>query len=160
MYAIYKNSFAILLMLFSLSVLVSCRNNTAQTDKKETKDKQVIKTPEGTIMDPNQPKPMALMMRQMAANADSMRLLVLEGKVPDSFRFALPRFWLAEPTDPDVLKRPEFFENARLFQQAYKEMFHAKNIKDGYNAMVAKCINCHNDFCNGPLKRIRKMPIE
>ncbi len=112
------------------------------------------------IKDPNNPKPMALMMRQMAANADSMKAKILRGESLDSLQYPFIRFYVAEPTDPHVLE-PNFFEKARLFQAAYKDLFqHPKEQKKYYNLMIQACVNCHQNYCSGPLKRIRKLPIE
>lgn len=103
---------------------------------------------------------MALMMRQMVANADSIRLGLLAGIQPDSSRYPFLRFYLAEPTDPNVLE-PRFFENARLFQEAYLNMMRSpkKEMISAYNATITACINCHEQYCSGPLKKIHKLPI-
>ncbi len=115
--------------------------------------------PEGTIMDPNQTKPMAMMMRTMVKNAQLMRDQIIKGEIPDSTKFPFIRFYMVEPTDPGVLE-PQFYENARLFQQAYLDLFrHPGEQKQYYNLMVGKCINCHENYCSGPLKRIRKLRI-
>jgi hypothetical protein len=111
------------------------------------------------IKDPNNPKPMALMMRMMAENADSMRVQLLRGEKLSSEKYPFLRFYLAEPTDTSVLKM-QFFENARLFQESYTSLFKNSNQKQLYNVVVGKCINCHEMYCNGPLKRIRKMYID
>lgn len=112
-----------------------------------------------TIKDPNNTKPMALMMRQMAANADTIKNMLLRGEVVDSLNFPFIRFYLVEPTDPNVLE-PQFFENARLHQLAYKELFtHKTEQKKYYNLLINSCINCHQTYCSGPLKRIKKLII-
>jgi len=115
--------------------------------------------PGGTIMDPNNPKPMALMMRQLAANADSMKHQIERGEKLDSLQYPFIRFWLAEPTDTSVLE-PQFFENARLFQMAYIDLFrHPKEPVKYHNMVISRCIGCHENYCSGPLKRIRKLVI-
>jgi hypothetical protein len=84
---------------------------------------------------------------------------VLNAEQLDSLKYPFIRFYLVEPTDPKVLE-PVFYENARLFQEAYIELFnHPKEQSKYYNAMVGKCINCHEMYCSGPLKRIRKLLI-
>lgn len=103
---------------------------------------------------------MALMMRQMANDAQAMRDKIVKGEKVTEDQFPFNRFYLVEPTDTNVLE-PQFFENARLFQVAYKElMANPKQQKAYYNAYIAKCINCHESYCSGPLRRIRKFPIE
>lgn len=159
-----RASFHILSITALFVLFFACQSDTQkQTTATETTSQEAASSadcdnPE-TIMDPNDAKPMALMMRQMAANADSIKATILRGEKPDSLRFPFIRFYLVEPTNPKVLE-PKFFENARLFQVAYKELFASdKNHVELYNAMIGKCINCHESYCSGPLRRIRKLPI-
>jgi hypothetical protein len=116
----------------------------------------------GVVMDPNDPKPMALMMRAVAVNADSMRAQLMRGEKLESSKYPSIRFHLAEPTDASVLE-PRFFENARFYHKAYSEIFsHPDEQEKYYNVMIGKCVNCHESYCSGPLRRIRKMylPLE
>ncbi len=156
-----KGIFSVFISIFILIITDACSNNkNSTTESKIEQSEQYIKTQQGTILDPNKPKAMALMMRQMASNADSMKSILLSGKSIDSLHFPFIRFYLAEPTDPSVLE-PLFYENARLFQHDYKNIFIEKNNQIiAFNTMVGKCINCHENYCNGPLKRIKKLLIE
>ncbi len=151
---------AIILFLLVGLFIQSCSNE--QKPKAEAKEAQSTQDSIdacATIKDPNNPKPMALMMRQMAANADSMKAKINRGEALDSLQYPFIRFFVAEPTDPHVLE-PNFFEKARLFQTAYKDLFkHPKEQKKYYNLMIQACVNCHQNYCSGPLKRIRKLPI-
>lgn len=110
---------------------------------------------------PNQDKPMALMMRQMADDAQKMKDLVLAGKLLEAKAFPFMRFHLVEPTDPNILQ-PQFFENARLLQVAHKNLMaaNAKQQPAMYTAYINQCINCHQVYCSGPLKRIRKLTLQ
>jgi hypothetical protein len=143
--------------------LYSCSENkqpaTVQQHN-EVADSNDASCSQETIKDPNNAKPMALMMRQLAANADSMKQQILRGEQLDSTRYPFIRFYLVEPTDPNVLE-PQFYENARLFQEAYTELFkHPKEQSKYHNLVIGKCINCHENYCSGPLKRIRKLLIQ
>lgn len=148
-------------LLFGV-VLYACNQPSKQAEPKIKSEKDSLaacENPDETIMDPNQTKPMALMMRTMVKNAQGMRDQVQKGEVLDSLKHPFIKFYLVEPTDPNVLV-PVFFENARLFQQAYLDLFrHPQEQKKYYNLMVGKCINCHESYCTGPLKRIRKLLI-
>ncbi len=109
---------------------------------------------------PNQDKPMALMMRQMADNAQKMKNKLEAGEKIDAGTFPFIRFHLVEPTDPNVLQ-PQFYENARVFQVAHKALVNAplEKQKEMYTAYINQCINCHQTYCSGPLKRIRKLVL-
>jgi hypothetical protein len=145
-------SFYILLSLLSLA----CNNHTTPSSVNISPDSTTECAP---IKDPNNAKPMALMMRQMASNADSMRAQLLRGETLDSTRYPFIRFYLVEPTDPNVLQ-PSFYENARLFQEAYSNLFkNPTKQTQYYNLMIQKCVNCHEQYCSGPLKKIKKLPI-
>ena len=68
--------------------------------------------------------------------------------------------------------RKDILENANTYTlsdfqklklaESYKKLSAARDnasqIK-AYNAVIGMCINCHESYCSGPLKRIRKLPI-
>lgn len=149
-----KKLIYLLVLSFCLGVLINaCSNNESPKVANSTEANAVIK-------DPNKPKPMALMMRQMAANADSMKAKLLRGEGLDSLSFPFIRFYLVEPTDKNVLE-PQFFKNANVYKNAHKAIFdHSKEQKKYYNLMINACISCHENYCSGPLRRITKMPIK
>jgi hypothetical protein len=150
-------------------VFFACGGNENKENKSQADSSQVVldstksdsSCSSETIMDPNNAKPMALMMRALVKNASEMREKLKAGETLETAKYPLVRFWLVEPTDPDVLE-PQFFENARLFSESYKKLSaasdNASQIK-AYNAVIGMCINCHESYCSGPLKRIRKLPI-
>lgn len=151
-----KVIYIIVLALFTGIFINACSNNNNQQAGAKIPDSATVIE---TIKDPNKPKPMALMMRQMAANADSMKAKLLRGESIDSLSFPFIRFYLVEPTDKNVLE-PQFFENAKVYQAAHKAVFdHPENQKKYYNLMIGACISCHENYCSGPLRRIKKMPI-
>lgn len=144
-----------------LSAVASCGSSDKKQDTQvvETADSSTCENPE-TIKDPNNTKPMALMMRQMATYADSMRAQLLRNEELDSNSYPFIRFYLVEPTNPNVLE-PNFFDNAKKFQEAFHDLFRKKgNQKEMYNNMIQACINCHENYCTGPLRKIRKLPIK
>ena len=159
--------------LFALTMLsmvfFACGGNQNKENKNIADSSQVIvdstksdsSCSSETIMDPNNAKPMALMMRALVKNTSEMREKLKAGETLETAKYPLVRFWLVEPTDPDVLE-PQFFENARLFSESYKKLSaahdNASQIK-AYNAVIGMCINCHESYCSGPLKRIRKLPV-
>ena len=154
-----------ILVYLSLGVFLSIFAFCGSSDKKpepnvaETADSSSCENPE-TIKDPNNTKPMALMMRQMATYADSMRAQLLRDEALDSNSYPFIRFYLVEPTNPNVLE-PNFFDNAKRFQEAFHDLFRKKgNQKEMYNLMIQECINCHENYCTGPLRKIRKLPLK
>ena len=115
---------------------------------------------EKPVKDPNDPKPMALMMRTMADYCDTMRLRLLAGGHVDSVQFPLMPFKTAEPTDSGNLV-PLFYENAARFEAAWRTlMADTLTQQDDYSLVIASCVDCHNSFCSGPLRRIKKLPLD
>lgn len=153
-----KKIIYLLVLSVGLGVLINaCSNNQSPKVADST---EANANAGAVIKDPNQPKPMALMMRQMAANADSMKAKLLRGESLDSLSFPFIRFYLVEPTDKNVLE-PQFFKNADVYKNAHKAIFdHPKEQKKYYNLMINPCISCHENYCSGPLRRITKMPIK
>jgi hypothetical protein len=163
-----KKIFGVLTIMIASVVIIACNpnssNNTSENiDSTSTQTNEIDSaecaqtSPE---LFPNQDKPMALMMRQMADEAQAMREKIIAGKRITAEQFPFIRFHLVEPTDPEVLQ-PQFFENARLFQLSYKDLMAAEapQQKDLYNLYINNCVKCHEQYCSGPLKRIKKLPI-
>ena len=147
-----KQLLALLFVAASLLV-ISCQE---EVKPKETAEECKAET----IKDPNQPKPMALMMRTMANYCDSMRLDLLAGKTVDSVKYPLMPFQHAEPTDSANLVSL-FYDNAEQFDAAYRKLMSSTdNQRENYTAVINSCVNCHNSFCSGPLRRIRKLPLD
>lgn len=112
------------------------------------------------IKDPNEVKPMAQMMRTMANYCDSMRLKINAGQHVDSISYPLMPFWTAEPTDSSVLETL-FFDHAKRFEANYQALMRdTLHQKENYTLVINTCIQCHSSYCSGPLKRIRKLPLD
>ena len=94
-----------------IRLLIACQN--------ESKPKESEESCTNPIKDPNEVKPMALMMRTMANYCDSMRLKINRNEVVDSVQYPLMPFWTAEPTDSSNLEKL-FFDNAAMFEKAYR----------------------------------------
>ncbi len=161
----------VITILLGVVFIFACNTGEKKTDT-PTKESTTVSAAEQEGTDsaescskpskyPNQDKPMALMMRQMADNAQKMKDLVLAGKAITGNEFPFIRFHLVEPTDPDVLQ-PQFYENARLLQEAHKNMINAPvaKQKEMYTAYINQCISCHQIYCSGPLKRIKKLTLD
>jgi len=147
-----KRILAVLFVLVSVFVL-ACGEESAPEKKAEECKQDPVK-------DPNNPKPMALMMRSMANYCDSMRLDLLSGKTVDSVKYPLMPFQHAEPTDSANLV-PLFYDNAEQFDVAYRKLMSStENQRENYTAVINSCVNCHNSFCSGPLRRIKKLPLD
>lgn len=124
--------------------MLAC-NQTAPTS--ETSAAPVAKVEEA--------KPMALMMRAIYDQSKAMRSDLDSGKMLDSAFYRFLEFHELEPTDSTVLVEV-FYQHNEKFKAAYEALLRESN-KPAYNAMLTACVNCHEDFCPGPIKRINKL---
>lgn len=147
-------------LLNSISIIAICLSWTACQQSNKTNTTSCETGEDSTIMNPNNSKPMALMMRALANTADNIRAQLLADKSVDMSQYPLIQFWTVEPTDSSVLE-PLFFENAKAFEAAYQKLIQEPQYqKENYQAVINTCIQCHSTYCSGPLKRIRKLPLD
>ncbi len=121
----------------------------------ETTEKEVQPVTAGKV---EEAKPMALMMRAIYEQSRSMRTELESGKNLDSALYRFMEFHKLEPTDSTVLVEV-FYEHNEKFKEAYENLLRSSD-KPAYNAMLTACVNCHADFCPGPIKRINKLRFE
>jgi hypothetical protein len=140
-----STTYTYLLLLTFAAVMIACNA--------ETKQEAEVVQPAATI-DPA--KPMALMMRSLYAQSAEMRSWVEAGKPLDSTYFRFLEFHKLEPTDSTVLN-DVFYEHNQDFRQAFEELLAAGGDEGKFNALLTECISCHEDFCPGPIKRIKKL---
>lgn len=137
----------LLLLLLGVS-LMACET----AEKTETAEKPVTA---GKVEDA---KPMALMMRAIYDQSRNMRTELEAGKNLDSSLYRFMEFHKLEPTDSTVLVEV-FYQHNDKFREAYENLLRSSD-KPAYNAMLTACVNCHADFCPGPIKRINKLRFE
>jgi hypothetical protein len=110
---------------------------------------------------PNKDSELALLMRKMHADADSIKQLIVtnEGTISKEYIAALEKIHTAIPTDANV-KTPEFKAYTELMVNEANALFsNEQNKKEGFNNLVDKCVQCHQSFCPGPIKKINKLRI-
>ena len=127
---------------------------SACSEKPVTDQKQ-----EERPINPNGDSELALLMRDMFEESDSLKQLVLDGKQLSGLK-KYQEIHSAIPTDPDA-SGPMF----EAFATSYIESIKALEASDSttvfnFNNMVDQCMNCHTEFCPGPKKRIRKLYIK
>ncbi len=109
-------------------------------------------------LNPNGDSELALLMRDMFEESDSLKRLVMDGKQLSGLK-KYQDIHSAIPTDPNV-QGPVF----EAFAEAYINSIEALEVSDSasvfnFNHMVDQCMNCHTEFCPGPRKRIKKLYI-
>ncbi|MBK6831650.1 MAG: hypothetical protein IPG92_13330 [Flavobacteriales bacterium] len=109
------------------------------------------------------PSELALLMRHMAAHADSVKVGLARGdKELPPYPTKITTLFTATPTKDmhiDPITYPTFGKDyqdkvAALYKAARKDRPMA------YNALVMSCANCHTTHCPGPMMRIKKMYVK
>lgn len=101
---------------------------------------------------------LALLMRQMTNETDSIRAAVLAGEDHELWS-RIRELHTATPTDA-ASSGPVFEGFAAAFIGAVEEMQAADTAHTQYyNAVINRCMDCHQQFCPGPMKRIRKFYV-
>jgi len=130
----------------------------------EVKQKEVITDAsqvEVSETNPNGDSELALLMRKMFEEGEDIKKLITnnEGNITEEYITELERIHTATPTDADV-KTPEFEAYTKLMIDEANLLFsNDSNRVQGFNNLVNRCINCHQSFCPGPIKRIKKLTI-
>ena len=138
--------------IFSL-LLFSCNNE----EEKTTCSADVKVSP----INPNGDSELALLMRKMYDDADSIKKLITnnEGNITKEYIDELERIHTAIPTDKKV-KTPEFEAYTKLMVNEANALFgNEANKAEGFNSLVNRCIDCHKSFCPGPIDKIKKLSL-
>ncbi len=169
--------FSVIFATFTLlGLFQSCSQSreTAQDSKQATENKAIqnssiatkpqlnyAKYTDSTLY-PNGGSELAVLMREMYDDMDSIKKLVLQGELPTDLREKFAYLHNATPTDnntkhenyPDMAKA--FMDNLNRF---YEEKDKEKRIKL-YTIVVQTCISCHQTHCTGVVKKIKKLEIQ
>ena len=104
---------------------------------------------------------LALLMRKMHDDLESMKVDIQNGKDVDASMYELyQRIKDAHPTEPQKIDAvyqsmaDAFLANYERFEQA------EGNQVEAYNIMLDNCLACHQQKCPGPVKAINKLKIK
>lgn len=112
-------------------------------------------------INPNGDSELALLMRQLYTDADSIKQLIEAGGTEVSVEFieSIERVHTADPTDPEVKTEQFTAFNNMMKSQAELLKSSTENQAENFNNFVNACISCHQVVCPGPIKRIKKLKI-
>jgi hypothetical protein len=106
------------------------------------------------------PSQLAKLMERMHLDMKNYREKVVAQKnIPDLSK-KWKKIYTAQPTDESV-KGEKFDAYADHFFEKYNELLSAQDNqrKTAYNNLVTNCVSCHESFCPGPIKLIKKLYI-
>lgn len=109
------------------------------------------------------PSELALLMRTMAAHADSVKAGLARGdKQLPPYPERIKTLLTATPTKDMHIDPITFPTFGKDYQAKVKALYKAarKDRSAAYNALVQSCANCHTTHCPGPMMRIKKMYVK
>lgn len=135
--------------------LVSCAQNAQ--DQNETKE-EIAKD---SIVDARRSRSeLAVMMRNIYIDMHDNKELLASGGVPEIDWEKYLNIKEAEPTDAeDSGPAFEAFADAYIWQLKAFNVSNDSNRISNYNNLISSCLNCHQQFCIGPMDIIRTLKI-
>ncbi len=104
---------------------------------------------------------LALLMKEIHEDAKKWKADLEAGEQPvDSIKI-YEKMVSSTPTKAEV-KGPVFEGFAAMYQARLDSLFHAGELdmaKDAYNNLISSCVDCHGEYCPGPIPTIKKLYI-
>ncbi len=149
----YLSNKYISLIIFSLLVLVSCKN-----------DEKVVEEPTQLKVeyDMYQPSEMAGFMNAMYAYNQQLKTQIVTGETPSTMPLDLLKLHSAQMSNGK--SRTETWQSfVNVFitsQEAVVDTLSNMQLKERYNSAINNCLNCHKTECVGPIPKIKKLLIQ
>ncbi len=138
-----------ILLLFPLFfILISCSSSA----KEENAD--------GSSLNPNGDSELAILMREMFVftqkSKEAVEQQTMIPPLPENFK----RIITAKKTD-ESLDTSIFNSHALNYMRNLEKLYNVEkaNQRNQFNNIITSCVVCHENFCGGPIKRIRKFYI-
>lgn len=154
--------------LFSLCLILvsSCSEGSSDTETPSTEEKekskdtltnQEEKSMDGLLVEMEPASELALEMKLIEKELKLIKKQLESGETVNDWVFEPTDFIDAEATDPSV-KDSDFTSYTMSFHQAGKD-FQKNKTKNNFELIINACVSCHNQFCTGPIKRIKKLHL-
>ncbi|MEK6616048.1 MAG: hypothetical protein AABZ32_08060 [Bacteroidota bacterium] len=140
--------------LFIVAAMSFCsqKKDNAST----TENKQSYSNPDG--INPNGSSELAILMRGLTQKAEEThQALKNKSDIPPLWADS-KQILTAKPTDSN-LNKTLFDPFAKHYLNTLQNLYDSPENEriTNFNIMVNGCITCHENFCHGPIKRIRKL---
>lgn len=137
------------ILLLVLLVIYACAEN--QVDKAESqKEMKMAEFSE-----------LALLMKEIHEDAKKWKAELEAGERPTDSLKIYEKIVTSTPTKAEV-KGPVFEGFASMYQARLDSLFYAGELdmaKDAYNNLISSCVDCHGEYCPGPIPTIEKLYI-
>jgi len=104
---------------------------------------------------------LALLMKEIHEDAKKWRAELEAGEQPTDSLKIYEELVTSTPTKAEV-KGPVYESFAAMYQSRLDSMFYAGELdvaKEAYNNLVSSCVDCHGEYCPGPIPTIKKLYI-
>jgi len=104
---------------------------------------------------------LALLMKEIHEDAKVWRAELEAGNQPSDSLKIYEYLESSTPTKAEV-NGPDFEGFASMYQARLDSMFYAGELdmaKDAYNNLISSCVDCHGEYCPGPIPTIKKLYI-
>lgn len=129
----------------SLMLLLACTS----TESKETPKARLYKRSE-----------LSLLMRKMHDAAKDLKKNLSDSTMRMEYKELFEEIQSAQVSDLE-LKENNFDAFAFAWQESWKDFLAEKDEPEqAFNRMVDQCLNCHNNRCPGPIRKIKRLKIE
>ena len=104
---------------------------------------------------------LTLYMRHLETDVKGWRETVAQGGTVEYQPAMFDSMFTATPTDGKIGDSVLFNNLGNLFKQEVQALSTStpEDLSNHYNLMVTACVNCHRNFCPGPIKRIEKLKL-
>ena len=157
-----KNTLAIVLIL-SISTAVLQQSCNSENGEAKTESQDSVETPNKVDITrfPNDRSELALLMRKLYDDLKANRKLISEGgKSEIDWSEEFKSMPYATPTE-NKNSGPVFtsFANKYLLDlRSFQNAPDSSHIST-YNSMIQSCLDCHAEYCRGPMETIGKLKI-
>lgn len=150
--AFYLNNRHLSIVVFSILLLASCKNEDKVVEKPAKKP---------IAYDLYQPSEMAGFMNTMYTYNLKLKQQIMAGETPVSMPIDLMTLHSAEMSKgKDRTVAWNSFVNVFIkSQEALIDPLSNKDLKERYNGAINNCLSCHKTECVGPIPKIKKLLI-
>lgn len=144
----------IFLFLFSALFFFSCSEN------KESDRSENTAVVDSTSVNPNGDSELAILMRKMVVFTQNTKDSIEKKKNLPPYPKEFDRIFFAKKTDRSI-DASIFNAHAQNYLKHVENLYSTKtnDTISKFNAMITSCVSCHENFCGGPIKRIKKFYI-
>ncbi len=152
--SIFNNMSRIYFILFSLFFWAACSQQSAEQN---TQEKPAKKSQSNTAVI-HQDSELASWMKEMHTQLFVVKDALEKGEqVPDSINWDWEAIYKAKRSNEDA-QGETFNGMARAFLIEMQKSIEQNDV-EAYNHAVRSCVNCHENYCPGPIPKIKKLKI-